>query len=67
MKLSEQKHRLPIPDKDVVLIMDALLPYLTDKYFKEHPRKAMRYYELYQTFGNAMGETGIILEFKEEL
>lgn len=57
------KYRLPIPDKDVVLVMDALLPYLTEKYFKEHPRKAHRYYELYQIFGSAMGETEIVLEF----
>lgn len=63
---SEPKYRLPIPDKDVVLVMDALLPYISEKYWKKHPRKARRYYELYQTFGNAMGETNIILEFEEK-
>lgn len=67
-------YRLPLTQKDILLIMDSLIFALPPHDFKvgrqykgEPTRKTEEHLaELYQTIGQAMGEDSIVLEFNAD-
>jgi hypothetical protein len=57
------KHRMKLTNKDILLIMDHLAKGFTDAVWRKDPKRAESTYEVYQTIGQAMGESHIVLEY----
>lgn len=57
------KYRTKLTNDDILLIMDSLAKQFTKAKWKKDSKKAEAAYETYQTVGQALGESHIILEY----
>jgi hypothetical protein len=60
-----KRYRMKLSEDDIEMLLDTIQSQLTDDHAKKDRQRFEAMYELYQTVGQAMGETNIVLSFTE--